>query len=89
MIRSIKILGDLLDGLAAGGLVIVAKLKSDNVASFGELLDPAMASRGEGNHHAVLEVGLATSWWCHQKTARTGQGAAAAYRCAPNTSGSR
>ena len=56
MTRIITILGYLLDGLAAVGLVIVAKLKSDKVASFGELLDPVMASR-------AARVTLVLFWW--------------------------
>jgi len=54
--RIITILGYLLDGLAAVGLVIVAKLKSDKVASFGELLDPVMASR-------AARVTIVLFWW--------------------------
>jgi len=54
--RIITILGYLLDGLAAVGLVIVAKLKSDKVASFGELLDSVMASR-------ALRVTIVLFWW--------------------------
>ena len=56
MTRIITILGYLLDGLAAVGLVIVAKLKSDKVASFGELLDSVMASR-------ALRVTIVLFWW--------------------------
>ena len=56
MTRIITILGYLLDGLAAVGLVIVAKLKSDKVASFGELLDPVMASR-------AARVAIVLFWW--------------------------
>ncbi len=56
MTRIITILGYLLDGLAAVGLVIVAKLKSDKVASFGELLDPVMASR-------AARVTIVLFWW--------------------------
>jgi len=54
--RIITILGYLLDGLAAVGLVIVAKLKSDKVASFGELLDSVMASR-------AARVTIVLFWW--------------------------
>ena len=56
MTRIITILGYLLDGLAAVGLVIVAKLKSDKVASFGELLDPVMVSR-------AARVAIVLFWW--------------------------
>ena len=56
MTRIITILGYLLDGLAAVGLVIVAKLKSDKVASLGELLDPVMASR-------AARVTIVLFWW--------------------------
>ena len=56
MTRIITILGYLLDGLAAVGLVIVAKLKSDKVASFGELLDSVMASR-------AARVTIVLFWW--------------------------
>ena len=56
MTRIITVLGYLLDGLAAVGLVIVAKLKSDKVASFGELLDPVMASR-------AARVTIVLFWW--------------------------
>jgi hypothetical protein len=54
--RIITILGYLLDGLAAVGLVIVAKLKSDKVASFGDLLDQVMASR-------AARVTIMLFWW--------------------------
>ena len=56
MTRIITILGYLLDGLAAVGLVIVAKLKSDKVASFGELLDSVIASR-------AARVTIVLFWW--------------------------
>jgi hypothetical protein len=54
--RIVTILGYLLDGLAAVGLVIVAKLKSDKVASFGDLLDQVMASR-------AARVTIMLFWW--------------------------
>jgi Family of unknown function (DUF6186) len=54
--RIITILGYLLDGLAAVGLAIVAKLKPDKVDSFGELLDRVMASR-------AARVTIMLFWW--------------------------
>lgn len=56
MTRIITILGYLLDGLAAVGLITVAKLKSNWVASFGELLDQVMASR-------AARVTIMLFWW--------------------------
>lgn len=56
MTRIITILGYCLEGLAAVGLVIVARLKSDKVAPVGELLDRVMASR-------AARVTLVLFWW--------------------------
>ena len=56
MTRIITVLGFLIDGLAAAGLVVASRVASERFATFREILDDIMASR-------AARVTFVLFWW--------------------------